>query len=186
MYARSRGAGPDELRRAYAAGTLADSALGLGGSVAAAGAARTGFRAPGAQAAQFGPGGLPPAATEPVSQPPRSAIGTADRVGNAPPALFDGALATRQILGTATTPAGRQIMFHAADRMVNPPSGRAPMSPAQVDQVLDGATSVVKRQYHPLGGTLTIENANMPGRPRVIVDEATGQRIITVINPRAE
>ena len=58
------------------------------------------------------------------------------------------------------------------------------MTPEQVDQVLDGATRVVKRLYHPEGNTLTIENANMPGRPRVIVDEATGTRIITVINPR--
>ena len=88
------------------------------------------------------------------------------------------------MLGTATTPGGRQINFHAADRMVNPPAGRVSMSPAEVDQVLDGATRVVKRSFHPQGNTLTIENANMPGRPRVIVDETTGQRIITVINPR--
>jgi hypothetical protein len=58
------------------------------------------------------------------------------------------------------------------------------MSPAEVDQVLDGATRVVKRSFHPEGNTLTVENANMPGRPRVVVDEATGQRVITVINPR--
>lgn len=68
--------------------------------------------------------------------------------------------------------------------MVNPPAGRAPMTPMEVDQVLDGATKVVKRSYHPQGNTLTIENANMPGKPRVIVDEATGTRIITVINPK--
>jgi RHS repeat-associated protein len=100
------------------------------------------------------------------------------------PAVFDGEYATRQLLGTTTTPGGRNIMSHAADRMVNPPKGRVPMSPAEVDDVLDGATSVVKRSYHPEGDTLTIENSNMPGRPRVIVDEATGQRVITVINPR--
>lgn len=100
------------------------------------------------------------------------------------PVAFDGAFATQQLLGTTTTPGGRQIMFHAADRMVNPPKGRIPMSPAEIDQVLDGATKVVKRSYHPEGNTLTIENRNMFGRPRVIVDEATGQRVITVINPR--
>jgi hypothetical protein len=60
------------------------------------------------------------------------------------------------------------------------------MSPAEVDQVLDGATRIVKRSFHPQGGTLTIENANMPGGPRVVVDEATGQRVITVINPRVK
>jgi len=95
-----------------------------------------------------------------------------------------GEVATRQLLGTSITPGGRQIMYHAADRMVHPPRGRAPMTVGEVDQVLDGATSVVKRTDHPDGPTLTIENANMPGRPRVVVDEATGQRVITVVNPR--
>lgn len=58
------------------------------------------------------------------------------------------------------------------------------MSPADVDRVLNGATRIVKRGYHPMGNTITLENATMPGRPRVIVDEATGLRIITVINPK--
>jgi hypothetical protein len=108
----------------------------------------------------------------------------ASETGGSLPVAFDGAFATQQLLGTTTTPAGRQITSHAADRMVNPPKGRIPMSPADIDGVLDGATKVVKRNYHPEGNTLTIENQNMPGRPRVIVDEATGQRVITVINPR--
>ena len=60
------------------------------------------------------------------------------------------------------------------------------MSPAEVDQVLDGATRIVKRSFHPEGNTLTVENANMLGKPRVVIDEATGQRIITVINPRGK
>jgi len=102
------------------------------------------------------------------------------------PAPFDGELAARQLLGTTRTPAGRSIMFHAADRMVNAPKGRIPMSAEDVDQVLDGATRIAKRSYHPQGNTLMIENSNMPGRPRVVVDEATGQRVITVINPRQQ
>jgi hypothetical protein len=99
---------------------------------------------------------------------------------------FDGKLATEKMLGTSTTPKGRQINFHAADRMVNPPAGRAAMSPADVDKVLDGATKVVKRNFHPNGNTVTLENANMPGKPRVVVDEATGKRVITVINPKGK
>jgi len=43
------------------------------------------------------------------------------------PVVFDGEFATRQLLGTTTTPGGRQIMFHAADRMVSPPVGRVAM-----------------------------------------------------------
>jgi len=111
-------------------------------------------------------------------------IGAAGSGAAHPLVVFDGEFATQQLLGTTTTPGGRQIMFHAADRMVNPPRGRVPMSASEIDDVLNGATRVVKRDYHPQGNTLTIENANLPGSPRVVVDEATGQRVITVINPR--
>ncbi len=58
------------------------------------------------------------------------------------------------------------------------------MTPSQVDQVLDGATNIRKRSFHPAGNTLTIQNKNMPGKPQVIVDEATGSRVITVVNPK--
>lgn len=105
----------------------------------------------------------------------------AESGGSSLPVVFDGEFATQQLLGTTTTPGGRQIMFHAADRMVNPPAGRVAMTPAQIDEVLDGATRVVKRSYNPMGDTLTIRNANMPGRPEVVVDAATGTRVITVI-----
>lgn len=68
--------------------------------------------------------------------------------------------------------------------MVNPPRGRSGMSAAEVDEVLDGATNVRKRSFHPQGNTLTIQNRNMPGNPQVVVDEATGSRVITVVNPK--
>ena len=100
------------------------------------------------------------------------------------PVPFDGEFATKQLLGTTKTPGGRDIFVHAADRMVNPPRGRRAMSPADIDQVLDGATNVRKRTPHPKGNTLTIQNRNLPGRPQVVVDEATGSRVITVINPK--
>ncbi|MGE6783704.1 hypothetical protein ACQKGL_14400 [Ensifer adhaerens] len=105
--------------------------------------------------------------------------------------LFDEDFAQRQsdyvvrrLLGTPTTPNGRQITIHAADRMVNPPPGRAIMSPDEVDSVLDGATRIVGRADHPLGSTLKVENRNMLGRPQVVVDEKTGKRAVTVINPK--
>lgn len=86
--------------------------------------------------------------------------------------------------GMTQTPGGRDVVDHAAERMANPPSGREPMSGAQVDQVLDGATNIRKRTDHPQGGTLTIQNQNMAGNPQVVVDEETGSRVITVINPK--
>ena len=110
--------------------------------------------------------------------------GVVTRGGDNLPVPFDGEFATKQLLGTTKTPGGRDINFHAADRMVNPPRGRRTMTPAEVDQVLDGATNVCKRTPHPQGNTLTIQNRNLPGRPQVVVDEATGTRVITVINPK--
>ncbi|MFW1801757.1 RHS repeat-associated core domain-containing protein [Acinetobacter nematophilus] len=111
---------------------------------------------------------------------------TPSALQGASPILWDGAYATRQILGTTTTPAGRSINFHAAERMVYPPKGRIPMSPKEIDAVLDGATNIRKMTYNIYGDTLTIQNKNMLGSPQVVVDAQTGNRIITVINPRAK
>lgn len=105
--------------------------------------------------------------------------------------LFDADFAQRQsdyvvrrLLGTPTTRNGRQITIHAADRMVNAPSGRAIMSPDEVDRVLDGATRIVGRADHPLGSNLKVEHRNMFVIPQVVVDEETGKRAVTVINPK--
>ncbi|WP_217644367.1 hypothetical protein, partial [Paracidovorax konjaci] len=84
----------------------------------------------------------------------------------------------------ALTPDGRVLTEHALERMMNPPTGRAPMTPSEVDLVLNGATNIRKMSPHPQGNTLTIQNRNMPGAPQVVVDAATGLRVITVINPR--
>jgi hypothetical protein len=83
-----------------------------------------------------------------------------------------------------TTPGGRVLTEHALERMTTPPAGRATMSATEVDRVLDGATNIRKMSPHPLGDTLTIQNRNMPGAPQVVVDAATGNRVITVINPK--
>jgi hypothetical protein len=64
--------------------------------------------------------------------------------------------------------------------MRNPPSGRVQASPLDVDAVLDGG-SVRKRSFPPGGETLTIRNNALPGNPDVVVDAATGNRVITVI-----
>lgn len=58
------------------------------------------------------------------------------------------------------------------------------MSPDDVDSVLDGATRIVGRADHPLVSILKLENRNMLGRPQVVVDEKTGRRAVTVINPK--
>lgn len=47
---------------------------------------------------------------------------------------------------------------------------------------LDTATSVRKINPHPLGDTITLRNTNSSIK-EVVVDAATGKRVITVINP---
>ncbi|MEP0068937.1 RHS repeat-associated core domain-containing protein [Pyruvatibacter sp.] len=115
---------------------------------------------------------------------PGGGYGTLGRGVRNLPVRFDSDFATKQLLGTTTTPSGRKISFHAADRMVNPPRGRSAMSPSQVDSVLDGATNVRRRTHHAQGDTLTIQNRNMPGNPQVVVDAETGRRVVTVVNPK--
>ena len=102
------------------------------------------------------------------------------------PVKYDPQFAAEQILGgSAKTPGGRTITPHAADRMVNPPAGRSPMSASQVDQVLDEGDRIRKvDMLHPKGPTVTIQNTKMLGKPQVVVDAETGNRVVTVIQPK--
>lgn len=68
--------------------------------------------------------------------------------------------------------------------MVYPPPGRVPTSIKEIDNFLDTATELRKVTPHPLGDTLTLRNNNIPTIKEIVVDAATGKRIITVINPR--
>ncbi|WP_366921796.1 hypothetical protein MFMK1_002212 [Metallumcola ferriviriculae] len=101
------------------------------------------------------------------------------------PALYDGDFAARQILNSPTniTPGGRTITAHAAERMVNPPKGRVPTSMTDIDNFLDTVTDIRKISQHPLGDTITLRNASSSIK-EVVVDTATGKRIITIINPK--
>ncbi len=96
------------------------------------------------------------------------------------PVTFDGEFATKQLLGTTKTPDGKQINFHAADRMVNPPRGRAPMSIAEVEDFIDTANKIKKIKIDSRGTSVTLMNSKFP-KAQVAVD---GNRIITVVNPR--
>ncbi len=68
--------------------------------------------------------------------------------------------------------------------MVNPPRGRGTTSISEVDEFLDGVTSVRKISYHPKGETLTLRNLNAPRIKEVVVDAETGMRVITVITKK--
>ncbi len=100
---------------------------------------------------------------------------------------FDGKFAAKQILGgNTTTEGGREIMDHAARRMTDPPAGRATMTMEEIDQVLDTGDKIRKITPHPAGTTVTVQSTTMPGKPQVVVDAATGQRVITVIKNRVK
>ena len=95
---------------------------------------------------------------------------------------YDPRFAAQQILGeTPVTPKGRMITTHAAERMTTPPIGRAKMTTAEVDDVLDKGDRIKKLSHHRDGDTITIQSTTMPGKPQVVVDAATGNRVITVI-----
>jgi RHS repeat-associated protein len=108
-----------------------------------------------------------------------------DAVSKNLPTPYDGNFAARQILNSPTnvTLGGRTITAHAAERMTNPPVGRVPTSMADIDSFLDTATDIRKISQHPLGDTITLRNDNSSIK-EIIVDAATGKRVITVINPR--
>jgi hypothetical protein len=55
------------------------------------------------------------------------------------------------------------------------------MTVQEVDEVLDKGTRIRKVSPHPQGTTVTVQHPGMHGKPQVVVDAATGKRVITVI-----
>ena len=98
------------------------------------------------------------------------------------PAKYDPKFAAEQILGgPAETPGGRIITDHAARQMTTPPPGRVPMTAEEIDKVLDTGNKITKINPHPQGTTVTVQQTGMSGKPKVVVDAATGNRVVTVI-----
>ncbi len=85
----------------------------------------------------------------------------------------------RNAAGDFVTPAGQPMTSHAVERAITPPVGRAPMTGAEVDQILQtGATRLTATNLKE--GTITIQAKGMPGKPQVAVSYTTG-RVTTVI-----
>jgi len=79
--------------------------------------------------------------------------------------------------GFATTPGGRTVSAHAADRIVNGAAGRAPTTLSRIDDILDNPT--VKR-YDPLRDTVRVSQ----GQAFVVVrGSGPVQHIVTVMVP---
>lgn len=100
--------------------------------------------------------------------------------------LIKGVSRAGDVAGTATTPGGRTLTSHAFEQATNGAPGRRPMSMSEIDKVLDDGNKIRKIDMnHPSGPTVTVQNTNMPGMPRVVVDAGTGKRVITVIQPNS-
>ena len=74
--------------------------------------------------------------------------------------------------------------MHAADRMVNPPDSRGITNMAEIDEFLDGVTKVRKMTVNEKGVSLSLRNENSNRVKEVVVDAATGKRVITVITKK--
>ena len=57
------------------------------------------------------------------------------------------------------------------------------MSVEAVDQVLATADNIYKySSSNPKGPTVAVQNTQMPGKPVVVVDAATGKVVVTVMS----
>jgi len=91
-------------------------------------------------------------------------------------------VASRNLLGQvgedfATTPGGRTVSAHAADRIVNGAAGRPPTTLARVDSILDNPTAL---RYDPLRDTVRVSQGNAYV---VVSGPGPGQHIVTVMIP---
>lgn len=156
MMARGHGAGPEALERAYALGAAGDALLGVAGAVAGAGAARSGFQIPGAQAGPLVTGSPNGAATFPTRSGAPAGQGPAVTVGPSRPDL---PVATRPIgIGTAAD-LGISATLNPRQALHIPPvtDGRS---------VLTANPSELLRGLHE--GAFTILRQPKPGQ--VVVD----------------
>ncbi|HEY3142122.1 MAG TPA: hypothetical protein VGJ86_13385 [Acidimicrobiales bacterium] len=102
---------------------------------------------------------------------------------------YDPELASRQLAGQnlpgstgyATTPGGRTLSAHAAERTFLGGPGRAPVDPALVDDILTQGTKV---GFDPIRDTIKVSAPDLCGRCYVVVDAQTGQHVVTVMVPK--
>ena len=79
--------------------------------------------------------------------------------------------------GYGTTPAGRTLSAHAADRVVNGAAGRVPTTLERVDDVLDNPTGL---RYSPTRDTVRVSQ----GKAFVVISgTGPGQHVVTVMIP---
>jgi RHS repeat-associated protein len=103
---------------------------------------------------------------------------------------YDPEWASRQVAGQnwpgatgyATTPGGRTLSVHAAERIILGGPGRSSGVPlGYIDQILDTGSTA---RYDPFRQSIQVRAPNLPGRPFVVVDSAVGTHIVTVMVPK--
>jgi hypothetical protein len=102
---------------------------------------------------------------------------------------FDPQWASRQLAGQnlpgstgwATTPGGRTLSVHAAERTFLGGPGRAPINPGLIDDILGQGTRI---SYRGVNDTIRIGAPNLCGRCYVVVDAQNVHHIVTVMVPK--
>ncbi|MFG3043956.1 hypothetical protein ACGFZR_03365 [Streptomyces sp. NPDC048241] len=80
-----------------------------------------------------------------------------------------------------TTPGGRSLSAHAAERVAGSGPGRPPTTLNVVDHILDNGTKI---KYNPVRDTIQIRDPSLPGKPFVVVSGSDPNHVVTVMIPK--
>ncbi|WP_240467767.1 DUF6531 domain-containing protein [Streptomyces albus] len=122
---------------------------------------------------------------DPLGLAPTCAPGSAGRQPGKEVAPYNPGFANRQKNGKhlpdLTTPRGRTLSWHAAERVAGTGPGRPPTSLRAVDHILDNGTKV---KYDPIRQTIQVRAMNLPGKPYVAVSATDPNHVVTVMIPK--
>ncbi|WP_431981737.1 DUF6531 domain-containing protein [Streptomyces qinglanensis] len=117
---------------------------------------------------------------------PASATSPDKKAGNGKEVTpYNRTFANRQKLGVhvpdLTTPKGRTLSSHAAERVAGTGPGRPPTTLNAIDYILDKGNKV---KYDPARQTIQVRAMKLPGKPFVVVSSTNPNHIVTVMIPK--
>ncbi|NUS89868.1 MAG: RHS repeat-associated core domain-containing protein, partial [Streptomyces sp.] len=98
---------------------------------------------------------------------------------------YDRVFSHRQEIGLhvprLTTPGGRTLSAHAAERIAGSGPGRPPTTLDVVDHILNKGTKI---KFDPVRGTIQVRAPSLPGKPFVVVSANNPHHVVTVMIPK--
>ncbi|MEU5031348.1 DUF6531 domain-containing protein [Streptomyces milbemycinicus] len=98
---------------------------------------------------------------------------------------YDRVFSHRQEIGLhvprLTTPGGRTLSAHAAERVAGSGPGRPPTTLDVVDHILNKGTKI---KFDPVRGTIQVRAPSLPGKPFVVVSANNPHHVVTVMIPK--